>query len=207
MRVPTGTGLILLLACPLLPRALQAQQRFIAYRVPSEAMAPTFDVRDILYFDLRWQNDTLHRASAPTRGDIILFRMPNDSILATKRVLGLPGDTVSMADGTFYLDGQPVTEPYIQHLNPDFIGDSADRASMASWQGSYHVPDQFAQYSPTVQTWGPLVVPDSQILVLGDNRDQSYDSRYFGFLPRTLLIGVIVGRLNEYGVYVEWPPQ
>jgi signal peptidase I len=149
-----------------------------AYRVPSGSMEPTILVGDFIYVDKR----PATRASV-TRGDIITFSSVEDEgIEVIKRVVGIPGDTVAMVEGKFFRNGIAIIEPYI--LPPEGRSEEEfQRAKMKRWQSDYLVGELTTEYQPDLEDWGPLVVPAQSYLVLGDNRDQAYDSRYWGFVP------------------------
>ena len=125
--------------------------------------------------------------STVRRGDVIVFDPPHEPELKlVKRLIGLPGDTVSMKDGLLTLNGQVQIEPYVKHVDP--IGD--DPHPWMAWQ-SEHLLDaeSKATYRPTRDNWGPLVIPEDRYFMLGDNRDTSLDSRYWGLLEGWRLEG------------------
>lgn len=119
------------------------------------------------------------------RGDIVVFRYPsNPSIDYVKRVIGLPGDTLQIRDKLVYIDGKPLDEPYVLHTDPLVVPDKPLL--------SRRVRDQF----------GPITIPDGQYFMMGDNRDESSDSRYWGTVSR----GLIKGRaFMVYWSYSEPP--
>ena len=109
----------------------------------------------------------------PRRGEIVVFKYPDEPERDfIKRVIGLPGDTVELRNKKVLLNGQPIDEPYVHFLEPASAGDAEVT--------SFDVRERY----------GPVRVPDGQYFVMGDNRDNSQDSRYWGFLPR----GHIKGR-------------
>jgi signal peptidase I len=113
------------------------------------------------------------------RGDVLVFDPPHEPELKlVKRLMGLPGDTIEMLNKVFYVNGQPLDEPYARHV------DSRDDVHpWMSWQEEFVLPNATnGSYSPTRDNWGPLVVPPDRYFMLGDNRDTSLDSRYWGFL-------------------------
>jgi signal peptidase I len=113
------------------------------------------------------------------RGDILVFDPPHeDDLKLVKRLMGLPGDTVEMRNKVFFVNGEPLDEPYAQHV------DSRDDVHpWMSWQQEFALWDgSNGPYAPTRDNWGPLVLPLDRYLMLGDNRDTSLDSRYWGLL-------------------------
>jgi signal peptidase I len=92
-----------------------------------------------------------------------------------------------MTDGTLYRNGQTIEEPYVSHLSPD----TDPTYTAFKWQLDYLVRSAHASptYLPSRNNWGPLVVPADNYFVLGDNRDNSLDSRYWGFVPDSLIRG------------------
>ena len=106
------------------------------------------------------------------RGDVIVFKYPEDPERDfIKRVIGLPGDVVEVRHKRVYIDGRPLDEPYVYYLRPPSAAASP-----------FGVADLREQY-------GPVTVPPSEYFVMGDNRDNSQDSRYWGFLRRDLVKG------------------
>jgi signal peptidase I len=166
-----------------------------AFRIPSSSMERTLLVGDFLFV-----NKALYGAEVPlirTRlpaireprlGDIVVFDSKTQAgVKVVKRLVGMPGDTLEMRDNVFLRNGVRQIESYVQHT--DSVSDAAD-AEMRSWQVEYLLPfvDR-AGYRPTRSNWGPLVVPKGQYFVMGDNRDNSYDSRYWGFVDRRVIRG------------------
>lgn len=141
--------------------------------------------------------------SEPHHGDVAVFRPPHDPDLdVVKRIMGLPGDTLMMRDKQLYRNGVALDEPYVRHT--DFGGDVGH--PWMRWQCGEDVhlsPDISGQYrvaprnpadttsacNPTRDNWGPIVVPPGHTFMMGDNRDDSIDSRYWGFLDMSKLIG------------------
>lgn len=131
----------------------------------------------------------------PTRGDIVVFRGHHEPIDLVKRLIAIPGDTVAMRDAVLILNGVPQDEPYVQHTDLD----SDQPHPWMSWQREYLAPGvDPAEYRPTRDNWGPLVVPDGHYFVLGDNRDASLDSRYWGFVPEPDIKGRAVALYFSY---------
>ena len=149
-----------------------------AWRLPSGSMGPALLAGDyIIAQPLRRE---------PTQGDIVTFESPLDSsVLFVKRIVAGPGDTVEMRNSHVLLNGRPVAEPYAHYDEPDVDPASDD----FRWQVDY-LTKPTADYRASRNTWGPLAVPLSEYFVLGDDRDNSLDSRYFGFVRRHAIRGI-----------------
>lgn len=174
----------------LLARALLIE----AFRIPSGSMEGTLLVGDFLLVnkllygaELPVVGTKLPAVRDPRYGDVLVFRFPPDPAKDfVKRLVGLPGDTVAMQAGVLVRNGRPQRERYAVHRPDDRDGMVAEFA----WQRAYVAPGVDGRhYRPSRDTWGPLVVPPHQYFVLGDNRDNSLDSRYWGFVPDTLVRG------------------
>jgi signal peptidase I len=123
----------------------------------------------------------------PARGDVIVFQWPEDPEKNfVKRLVGTPGDTLEMRDGALLLNGTMQPERYAVHNDPS--GDPSEEGFR--WQRGYlAAATPLGRYHPSRNNWGPIVVPSRHYFVLGDNRDNSLDSRYWGFVPDTLVRG------------------
>ncbi len=165
-----------------------------AFRIPTGSMEKTLLVGDFLLVNkavygapIPGTHSHLPAFDRPQRGDIIVFLPPRDpGKHYVKRLVGMPGDTLAMRDKVLYLDGRAVQEDYVQHT--DDLGDP--RSADMNWQRDYLEPRIAAvDYHPSRDNWGPLVVPQDRYFVLGDNRDDSEDSRYWGFVDPAAVEG------------------
>ncbi len=108
------------------------------------------------------------------RGDVVVFKYPEEPERDfIKRVIGLPGDTVEVREKRVYVNGSPLDEPYAHYLQPPQSGSSMHEVTSIDVRERY----------------GPVTVPADQLFMMGDNRDNSQDSRYWGFLPREYVKG------------------
>lgn len=166
-----------------------------AFKIPSGSMEGTLLVGDFLLVnklvygaEIPFSGKRLPAVRTPARGDVIVFQWPSDPTKNfVKRLVGVPGDTLSMDEGVLFRNGVRLQEGYVRHIDP-----GADPAGEEfRWQRDYLVRTASASvsYHPSRNNWGPLVVPKEHLFVLGDNRDNSLDSRYWGFVPDSLVRG------------------
>jgi signal peptidase I len=179
-------------------------------KVPTGSMKPTILEGDRVFvnkmaYDLKVPFTTLHLAewSAPQRGDIVVFYSPKDGTRLVKRTVGLPGDTVEMRADELIINGEKVAyksiaEDLLQDVAP------ADRANSVyaseALPGRSHLVAGIPEL-PAMRNFGPMTVPAGCYFMMGDNRDNSYDSRYFGVVKR----GRILGRAT--GVVASFDPE
>ena len=148
------------------------------FKIPTASMENTLLVGDHLLVNKFVFGPTVvpaARAVLPVRdirrGDVIVFKYPDEPERDfIKRVIGLPGDTVELRNKKVHVNGHPLDEPYVHFLEP---------AGMGQEVTSFDVRERY----------GPVTVPAGQYFVMGDNRDNSQDSRYWGFLPRHYVKG------------------
>jgi signal peptidase I len=177
-------SIIIAILLALLIRAFVIQ----AFKIPSESMKPTLLVGDhilvnkfIYGIKLRIPftalNYSLIPISSPKRNDVVVFIFPKETDKDfIKRVIGLPGDTVQIKDKKIYINNQPMEDPYGTHIDQRIIPEMEQ---------------------PRDNT-GPLVVPPNMIFVMGDNRDSSYDSRFWGFVDQKQVLG------QAFIIYWSW---
>lgn len=166
-----------------------------AFRIPTGSMEKTLLVGDFLLVNkavygaqLPLIQQRLPGFKEPERGDVVVFVPPHDpGKNYVKRLVGVPGDTLEMSNQILYINGEPQTEPYVQHT--DRSGMDLSLQEML-WQREYLTADTKPEtYRPSRDNWGPIVVPEGKYFMLGDNRDDSEDSRYWGFVDRDAIKG------------------
>jgi len=165
------------------------------FRIPSSSMEGTLLVGDILFVnklaygaDVPFAARRLPAMHEPTRGELIVFKWPVDHSKAfVKRLVGMPGDTIAMRQGRLIVNGLAQQERFTRRTP----GASDPMVVEFDWLRRALLPAAHASAGahPTRNTWGPLVVPRHHFFMLGDNRDNSSDSRYWGFVSDTLLLG------------------
>lgn len=167
-----------------------------AFRIPSGSMERTVLVGDFLFVnrmlygaEVPLAGKHLPAIREPRRDEVVVIKSPIEELILLKRVVGLPGDTVAMRGGQLWRNGRAVAEPYIT-LHPDAPAiDAATAERMRRWQLRFLISPSPDEYQPDFRNWGPLVIPADSLMALGDNRDESLDSRYYGFIPRGNLGG------------------
>ncbi|AHG90458.1 signal peptidase I [Gemmatirosa kalamazoonensis] len=181
-----------------------------AYKIPSGSMEHTLLVGDFLLVnklvygaEVPFTGQRLPRLRDPQRGDVLVFQWPEDpSKNFVKRLVGVPGDTLMMRDGELFVNGHAQREQYVTHTEPgvdptfeefrwqrDYVVRSAVAAPTSAVAGELAVATRDPGDHPSRNNWGPLIVPRGSYFVLGDNRDNSLDSRYWGFVPDSLVRG------------------
>jgi signal peptidase I len=162
------------------------------FRIPSESMESTLLVGDFLLVDKQSAAPdgagTLLPTATVHRGDIIVFHDPVDSSLhLVKRVIGLPGDHLRLHNGLVYINGHALTEPYAIYRPspPDNFRDNFPRLQAPDPEIDSH---WWIRMRSLIEN-NELIIPTGNYFVLGDNRNDSEDSRYWGFVPREAIVG------------------
>lgn len=172
-----GEALFVALVLALVIRTFVIQ----AFKIPSESMLNTLLVGDHLLASkfaygvkIPFSHVYIWQGKDPQRGDIIIFEYPNDpGTDFIKRVIGVPGDIIEVRNKQLYRNGEPVKEDYIRFTEPDRI-------------------------QPIRDNFGPVTVPQDKYFVMGDNRDNSMDSRFWGFVSRSAV------RAKAWRIYWSW---
>ena len=186
------------------------------FRIPSGSMMPTLLVGDFILvnkfsYGLRWPvlNTKFLSLGEPQRGDVVVFRFPqNESVDYIKRVVGVPGDQIYYRDKTVYVNGEPMAQVAL----PPYVGEGSGRGQTGvlraeeDLDGVEHdiLINPLARDLPmgcNVLRSGPIEVPQGAYFVMGDNRDNSNDSRCWGFVPEGNLVG------KAFVIWMNWDGQ
>jgi signal peptidase I len=175
------------------------------FRIPTGSLEPTLLVGDFILvnrFDyglhLPVTNTKIFNIGEPKRGEIAVFRFPIDpSVYYIKRVIGLPGDHVRYTNKVLYVNDQMADQQFVTNVSPSKNDDNQDVIEKnENFLGTkhliYQIPDKPAEDFETV-------VPEGEYFVMGDNRDSSYDSRYWGYVPEQNLKGKAIAIWFSFG--------
>ncbi|MEQ8183616.1 signal peptidase I [Marinobacter salarius] len=168
------------------------------FQIPSGSMLPTLEVGDFILVNknayglrLPVAGNKILAVDDPQRGDIMVFRYPDDgSTNYIKRVVGLPGDRIRYQDRELFINGDKVETRFVARLPPvelrrEYLGDVEH--------------DIFLTLGRTGRSGeGEWVVPEGEYFVMGDNRDNSNDSRYWGFVPDEMVVG------KAFAIWMHW---
>jgi signal peptidase I len=166
--------------------------------VPTGSMKPTIVEGDRVFvnklaYDLKVPFTTTRLAQwdDPKRGDIVVFFSPADGKRLVKRVIALPGDEVELRNEVVHINGVAMRYRGIHRDDPrlGYLTAAASTMFAEESAGASPHPIMISPDVPAMRTFAPMTVPNGQYFVLGDNRDDSYDSRFIGPIPRQLIIG------------------
>lgn len=171
-----GEALIVALVLALIIRTFLVQ----SFKIPSESMLQTLQVGDFLLADkfsyglkIPFTNTYIYEGQSPKLGDVVIFEYPKDpSMDYIKRVVGLPGDIIEVRNKQLFRNGEAVKEPYVRFTDATLL--------------------------PKRDFFGPVTVPAGKFFMMGDNRDNSLDSRFWGFVDREAL------RARPWRIYWSW---
>ncbi len=183
------------------------------FRIPSNSMMPTLLTGDFILvnkfaYGLRLPvlNMKFLDIGEPRRGDVVVFKFPLDPRTDyIKRIIGLPGDLIDYHQKTLYINGEPIA----QELIGTYVGTGSGREMTGAREALEHLDgvDHLILTRPNapnlpfgcqVLAWGPVKVPENHYFVMGDNRDNSNDSRCWGFVPEDKLVG------KAFAIWMHW---
>lgn len=186
------------------------------YVVPTGSMKPTILEGDRIFtnklaYDLKIPYTTLHLATwnDPQRGDIVVFHSPGDNKRLVKRVVGIPGDMVAMANNQLYVNGQAMTYRFLQ---PDDLEGSdpgqikRHSVYVENLTGHEH-QTMITPGQPSIRSFRPIKVPEGHYFMMGDNRDNSADSRFFGFIDRGRILGQATTIVISLDIFNHYQPR
>ncbi len=151
-----------------------------AFKIPSGSMLETLQIGDHLLVNkfiygvkMPFTGKILYHVDDPQHGDIVVFEFPEDPDKDfIKRIIGAPGDVIEIKDKAVYRNGEKLDEPYVRHSDPNIV--------------------------PRRDNFGPITVPEGKYFVMGDNREESYDSRFWGYVDREKIKG------KAWIIYWSW---
>jgi len=173
-----------------------------AFKIPSGSMKPTLIIGDHLLVNkftygikIPLIDRFIIQLDKPKRGDIVVFKYPKDeSKDFIKRVIGIEGDVVEIQSDILYVNGEKIDTEYVsKYIDEDISG--AERYEESFGESKHYILDQYINY----EDFGPVTVPENSIFVMGDNRDNSQDSRYWGFVSLNKIKG------KALIIYWSWP--
>ena len=184
-------------------------------RIPSGSMQPTLYVGDLilvnkLAYDLKIPFTTIHLAewANPQRGEVVVFYHPEDGRRMVKRVIGVPGDTIEMIDNCLIINGNLIRyQPTTKSLQYPLISEDDEAVIATEYlpEGAHSLavlPSKLA-----MRLFGPVHVSEGQYFMLGDNRDNSGDSRYFGMVSRDQVLGRVERTLISWDAENNYNPR
>ena len=178
-----------------------------AYKIPTGSMAPTLKIGDFIFayklpygVPIPFSSGERLGPAYPERGEVVVFRFPgNETVNYVKRVVGLPGDKIAIKNKILYLNNSAAV--YVT-LGADILNDLPGKEYYAAYRESFasSTHSVITNRSERSESFGPVVVPPGHIFVLGDNRDSSDDSRYWGMVP----VRNLEGRVFMIWMSFDW---
>jgi signal peptidase I len=182
--------------------------------IPSGSMRPNLLEGDVvlvnrLAYDVKLPltDVVLAHLGEPARGDVVTFSSPRDGTRLIKRVIALPGDVVEMRDERLVINGKVAQYTALGEAVEPIGGGQATAMRLDETVGGRHHRIQVMPQVPAERNFGPVTIPADQFMMLGDNRDNSADSRYIGLVPRKLLIGRAERVLVSADYQGNWMPR
>jgi signal peptidase I len=167
-----------------------------AFEIPSSSMEDTLLIGDHVFVNreqfappTHWMGPLMPYRDI-RRNDIVVFLSPEEQgLFVVKRIMGIPGDHIHLRDGVVFRNGEKLVEPYVQHKQGDYNPYRDDFPAVPPSENYGVRNEKWTEELPSHVEGGDIVVPPDSYFGMGDNRDVSYDSRYWGFIPRKNVIG------------------
>ena len=184
--------------------------------VPTGSMKPTIVEGDRIFvnklaYDLKIPYTTLHIAEwgAPQRGDIVVFYSPADGKRLVKRVVGIPGDSIAMQNNRLIINGkkipyEPINRSKLKNLSHSM--DKNQHSFIENLSGTRH-PVMVTPRRPSLRSFDQVTIPEKKYFMMGDNRDNSADSRFFGFVERSRIVGQATSIVISLDIKHKYEPR
>ena len=185
--------------------------------VPSGSMKPTILEGDVIFvnklaYDLKIPFTTYHLAewASPSRGDVVVLFSPEDGLRLVKRLVAVPGDTLELRNNGLWINGakavyQPPKEGVLAYVSKDDLAHA--RFATETVENRSHTVMAYPAYASPVASFGPIALGRDEYLVMGDNRDNSKDSRSFGIVRRELIVGRAGSVVVSFDKPGRWLPR
>jgi signal peptidase I len=182
--------------------------------IPSASMHPSLLEGDVVFvnrlaYDLKvpLTDIGVARLGEPVRGDVVTFASPKDGTRLIKRIVAVPGDVVEMRNEQLIVNGKAAHYTILGDTTEQLPGGVADAVRLVETVDGRAHPIQVMPQLKARSSFAPLTIPQDQFMMLGDNRDNSADSRYIGLVPRHLLVGRAVRVLASADYQGNWSPR
>lgn len=186
------------------------------YWVPSGSMNPTILEGDLVFvdklaYDLKvpLTEQRVMDWDTPHRGDIVVTESPASDVNLVKRVVGIPGDTLEMRENVLFLNGQALQYTALNESHLEYLSDDLKESSIFAQEQLGEVAHSVMSVPqiPASRNFDRVQIPDGQYFIMGDNRDNSQDSRYFGFIEEEAIFGKAKGVIVSFNILDKYQPR